>query len=152
MRINKYISTLIICPAIMLILYLSLNAGDGTSSNQDIVITSSGEINIGQIFLGMSKDLTLYDQYVKFEITCKKDMQIKIIKYEDPNNQGITYSTEWKQGPYTGFEYPYSNGVYSTKNKKYYVTVKVKSIIVSSDVKPGTHSFSPSISVSMTDL
>jgi hypothetical protein len=152
MKIIKLISFLFLMPAIIQLSVLCVNAGGEHQHDEDIVITTTGSVDLGEVIKGMTKSNFIEEPIVKFEIKCSSNRKIRIIKFEDVQSRGITYTTEWKEGPYTGFEYPYSNGVYSTENKKFYITVKVKSITVSSTARAGIHNFSPSIMVELCDL
>jgi hypothetical protein len=121
--------------------------------NNTIEINTDIRIELGDLIRGYVKNVFYEDQIIKFEIKCKNNRQIRITRINDIGNSNIKFKTEWKCGAYSGFEHNFKgDGVYSTENKKFYVTMKIKSVEVLSTALTGKYSFSPTLSVEFVNL
>jgi len=117
-----------------------------------IEINQSGSISIGDIAVGTTKYYNA-SNYIKFEIyNCdSQEVRINHLNIEAPD--GFIIDAEWKIGYDTGFEEDFVNhGVYSLKDKKIYVTIRLKSVQILPGVINGRYHLSPSISVEAIKL
>jgi hypothetical protein len=143
---------------IILVLFLSSANNfyckdDDKKNTQDIAINTYYNLSIGDVIKGATKSNFIENQVIKFEIQSKSNRNIRVIRIKDAGNDFIRFKTEWKVGPYTGFEELFTgNGIYSLENKTLYVTMTIKSIEVLSSAPTGVYSFSPEISVEYIDF
>jgi hypothetical protein len=115
---------------------------------KDISInTLTNFTSINDVFPGIGKKEFIDDKIIKFEINCDNNRKIRITRLNESENPDIKLNVEWKSGPFTGFETPYTDGVYTPENGKFYITVRLKSVNVSPMAKKGFYQFSPSILV-----
>ena len=148
---KKYISIII------LFLITPLMSQNGwtfnNSGKNEIVINTYVNVNLGEVVKGITKNTFYEEQLIKFEIKCTKNKRIRILKTKEPGNDYIKFETEWKAGQYTGFEEIYNgDGIYLPENEYFYVTMKIKSVLVLSQAPSGSFSFIPEISVEYVDL
>ncbi len=132
---------------ILLVLFNNKVFSENNDKDSKIEIVTSDDINLGEIVKGQKKVLFEEDHIYKFEIICKKNKDIKILKFHDVQNNDFKIETEWKIGVNTGLENMFYDGIYQTFNNKIFVTVKIKSIEALTNANPVEYKFKPEISV-----
>jgi hypothetical protein len=126
----------------------SFTTNNFLTGEESISINVVNNIDLPEIVSNMLSPQNLDNQVIKFEITCSVQKSIIISMLTDISNTDFIFDTEWKVGPYTGFENQFiSGGVYTPENKKYYVTIKIKSLQTKQTASKGTYTFTPTISV-----
>jgi hypothetical protein len=143
--------------AILILIHTSLISSyaiDPEENNEDdIIINSYINIDLDGIVKGTRKTDFLDDQLIIFEIKCKQNRNIRILKVKEPGNEFVRIETEWRAGANTGFEEIFEgNTIYRCDNDKFYVTVKIKSIEVMNTAPSGLLNFSPAIAVEYVDM
>lgn len=136
----------------VLIISLCLIANSREIEEQQLAINTYVEVNAGNVIKGSIKKEYWDDQVITFEIYSADNKTIKITKINDAGTSDLIVETEWKAGPYTGFEQDFENGTYTPVNEKFYVTVTIKSIKAEISAGNGIHTLSPSIIVEQLDL
>lgn len=118
---------------------------------ESIAINTLVDVDLGDLPIGSEKCAFWSDQVVVYEIICKKDSKIRITKSFDDRNSKIKFETEWKAGSRTGFEDEFKNGIYEPVNKRFYVTVRIKSVKIDRSCPGGKYDFNPGITVEYVD-
>lgn len=121
-----------------------------------LTVSTSGNIDCGEIIRGSVKSLSGFDNYILFEISNDKYCSFKsfcISKTgDDGSNEDVSLITEWKAGPCTGFESNYYNGEYQLVHGNFYVSCTVKSVSASSIAEIGDKTFTQTITVEYIDI
>lgn len=140
---------------IIFIFCLFICSASGQSSqhhSNSITINTSGNFALGEVIQGSTKNTFWDEPIVKFEINCERNKKLRIVKQINEQTSGLEYKTTWKAGPYTGFEEPFTNGIFTPENKKFFVTVKIESVTASKTIQQGKYHYCPSISVEYCDM
>ncbi len=143
--------------AILLLLHTCIfdsYAKNPDDNNEDeITINTYINVDIDGVVKGTKKSNFFEDQVIIFEINCKESRNIRILKTKEPGNEFVRFETEWRAGANTGFEEIFEgNTIYQCDNKKFFVTVKIKSVEVLNTAPSGMLNFSPEIAVEYVDM
>ncbi len=132
---------------LLILIFAGLTHNLPAQDDECITINTNFDLELGKLVEG-THNTFLDEQVIKFEIIGCKSGKVRISKIVDISSNEIDFETEWKTGPYTGFENNFiDNDIYELENKKYYVTIKINSIYIPVGVESGDYSFYPTIKV-----
>ncbi|GAB1371674.1 hypothetical protein MASR1M45_17360 [Candidatus Kapaibacterium sp.] len=146
--------TKVILTIILISIFWTGNLSYGIEDTDNpIEVFAYYDLNIGTIPIGMKKVFESDEQIIKFVIKCKKDRLIRITKINEIGNEFLIIDADWKAGPFTGYEIPFSGlGIYRSEQDIFLLTIKIKSIEVKSYTQSGKYQISPKITVDYADL
>ena len=149
----KILKNAVLSMIILMLSLISMYAQDEDHSKHDcIVIYTNNEVDLGVVTQDCPTQNYDNEAIIKYEINCCTNRKIKIIKIKDVQQDNMNIYIEWKAGASTGFEGTFSDGnEFTVTNKKFYVTVKIKSISAGALSEQGNIYFTPTIKVEYCD-